>query len=188
MYFISLLNHTALHNSLYFLLSKIGFFPDQSSDQVFQENRTVHSQNDSWQISFFKYALHLKSNLEVNIFCSFAGLIGGGQPWCTCSLKCAPGQIKLNKNCNWAPLLPGCLNTYCSVLTWWVTNQHYGASLGGGGIYGGGGIIGGVSGLVGGGSERLGPSGGIVSLIGGIVTVPVSVIRGESRVVGGSTW
>ncbi|VDI23276.1 Hypothetical predicted protein [Mytilus galloprovincialis] len=43
------------------------------------------------------------------------GLVGGGQPWCTCSLKCAPGQIKLNKNCNLAPLLPGSLNTCCSL-------------------------------------------------------------------------
>ncbi|CAG2245976.1 unnamed protein product [Mytilus edulis] len=77
------------------------------------------------------------------------GLVSGGQPWCTCSLKCAPGQIKLNKKCNLAPLLLGSLNTCCSLLPWWVTNQNYGVSLGGAGLIGGGGIIGGVSGLVG---------------------------------------
>ncbi|VDI23275.1 Hypothetical predicted protein [Mytilus galloprovincialis] len=92
------------------------------------------------------------------------GLVGGGQPWCTCSLKCAPGQIKLNKNCNLAPLLPGSLNTCCSLC-------HVG-------------IIGGVSGLVGGGSGLLGPIGGIGGPIGGIVTGPVSVVSGGSRVVG----
>ncbi|XP_071141045.1 shematrin-like protein 3 isoform X1 [Mytilus edulis] len=113
------------------------------------------------------------------------GLVGGGQPWCTCSLKCAPGQIKLNKKCNLAPLLPGSLNTCCSLLPWWVTNQNYGASLGGAGIIGGGGIIGGVSGLVGGGSGLLGPIGGIGGPIGGIVTGPVSVVSGGSRIVGG---
>ncbi|VDI00430.1 Hypothetical predicted protein [Mytilus galloprovincialis] len=110
------------------------------------------------------------------------GLVGGGQPWCTCSLKCAPGQIKLNKNCNLAPLLPGGLNTCCSVLPWWVTNQNYGASIGGAGIIGDGDIIGdggiidGVSGLVGGGSGLLCPIGSICGPIGGVVTEPVSVV------------
>ncbi|XP_052096471.1 uncharacterized protein LOC127731702 [Mytilus californianus] len=119
------------------------------------------------------------------------GVIGGintglgGQPWCTCSLKCAPGQIKFNKNCNLAPLLPGSLNTCCSLLPWWVTNQNYGASLGGAGIIGGGGIIGGVSGILGGGSGLLGPIGGIGGPIGGVVTGPVSAIGGGSNVVSG---
>ncbi|XP_052083784.1 uncharacterized protein LOC127721151 [Mytilus californianus] len=119
------------------------------------------------------------------------GLIGGintglgGQLWCTCSLKCAPGQIKLNKNCNLAPLLPGSLNTCCSVLPWWVTNRNYGASLGGAGIIGGGGIVGGVSGILGGGSGLLSPIGGIGGSIGGVVTGPVSVIGGGSNVVSG---
>ncbi|CAC5359647.1 unnamed protein product [Mytilus coruscus] len=106
------------------------------------------------------------------------GLVGGGRPWCTCSLKCGLGQIKLNKNCNLAPLLPGSLNTCCSLLP-------YGVSLGGAGIIGGGGIIGGVSGILGGGSGLLGPIGGIGGPIGGVVTGPVSVIGGSSKVVSG---
>ncbi|OPL21016.1 hypothetical protein AM593_05587, partial [Mytilus galloprovincialis] len=113
------------------------------------------------------------------------GLVGRGQPWCTCSLKCAPGQIKLSKNCNLAPLLPRSLDTCCSVLPWWVTNQNYGASLGGAGIIGGGGIIGGVSGIVGGGSRLIGSIGGIGGPIGGVVAGPVSVVSGGSSVVGG---
>ncbi|XP_052096467.1 uncharacterized protein LOC127731700 isoform X22 [Mytilus californianus] len=113
------------------------------------------------------------------------GLVGGGRPWCTCSLKCAPGQIKLNKNCNLAPLLPGRLNTCCSLLPWWVTNQNYGLSLGGAGLIGGGGIVGGVSGILGGGSGLLGSIGGIGGPIGGVVRGSVGVIGGGSNVVRG---
>ncbi|CAC5359645.1 unnamed protein product [Mytilus coruscus] len=106
------------------------------------------------------------------------GLVSGSRTWCTCSLKCGLGQIKLNKKCNLAPLLPGSLNTCCSLLP-------YGVSLGGAGIIGGGGIIGGVSGILGGGSGLLGPIGGIGGPIGGVVTGPVSVIGGSSNVVSG---